>query len=770
MYDFTIWLSGHGETKDQTVVSIFEAIKRLPYRIDTPQYLSGDALIGRSRSIAASRFLAANDSPYMIIIDTDIMFTPDELERLYKAMVGGCDVIGGAYSVASGDHLAIRGYGESVQIDGNVHEIEYVSTGFMGISRKALETIRAKCPYPKLDYTKATCIWEIGLPHLHKGEWCECYPFFESGSGNIVGAAHDFYLSEDWNFPLEPTTPVLMSDFTWKALGAVNIGDSIIGFDAPESNYRRYHHAQVLDRIIQTTETYRVITDAGELIGSGNHPMLASSPSTKAPRWITISRLKPMQHLTMPVTPYANPLFDRQYMLGYIKGLWEGDGTIEAKHGYATLEMADREAVDRAHSFLSAMDYRVGDIRSRKLNNPNWRDLWGFRCTSGITDIVGQELQSLSMCKGFLAGIYDAEGSHSAGHLRIAMRSEQIRFEIHTALARLGLNLNMRSRPDGLFEFWSSKQSECHRFWQVVHPAISRKISIKGESGNAIMQSTHPTILAVERQGKAGELQCLTTTSASFIAGGFASHNCDKARWSGLKVYLHSGCMVDHVKSGVIAAESVLQKHKIQSPGQLNPDVNLWQDIAEWLNKPPKEVNEKIVNYQIVAKTPDDENWVYELAKYNCFENYKTQRLAPLAGVTGSRVLDYGCGIGTAAMLMGNANIVTGYDINPRCIDLANYRRTKHGMQNVDFTTKLPDLKEFQVVSLINVLECVPDPLPVLKEIAGGLQKGAKVFHFEDYPPPNKEIPGRYNHSAKLSNCFVEAGFIEFNPVWAIKT
>ena len=180
MLDAIIYLCGHGETKDQTVQCLCHALRKSDFSLAEPEYVSGDALISRSRSIATTRFVRDNRAPYMVFLDTDIIFTVEELDRLILALAQGYPIVGGAYSVSNEDHLAIRGYDPSLMIDGGIKVIEYVSTGFMGISRNALLQIKDK----------------LSLPLLHKDTWCECYPFFEAGRYE----QESIYISEDWDF------------------------------------------------------------------------------------------------------------------------------------------------------------------------------------------------------------------------------------------------------------------------------------------------------------------------------------------------------------------------------------------------------------------------------------------------------------------------------------------------------------------------------------------------------------------------------------------
>ncbi len=143
-----------------------------------------DALIGRSRSVVASQFLKKAESDVLLFVDSDIMFTPDHIYKILQAQRDGYDIIAGAYLRADGV-LALRTL-DSKPIDklkvGEIEEVEYVSTGFFSISRKALEKIKT----------------ELELPLLHVGEDIECYPFFESGRD--YSGKHKFYISEDWDF------------------------------------------------------------------------------------------------------------------------------------------------------------------------------------------------------------------------------------------------------------------------------------------------------------------------------------------------------------------------------------------------------------------------------------------------------------------------------------------------------------------------------------------------------------------------------------------
>ena len=143
----------------------------------------GDALISRSRSIAASSFLRS-DADVMLTIDSDIRFNPvDAVALCAKALE--FKVIGALYmtrNVATQPALMLPN--APVTFDSNAEPIEvpYVSTGFMAVTRKPLEALRDTLPLCHESWGE-TAFWPFYMPFVK--EW--------PGDGHI-------YLSEDWAF------------------------------------------------------------------------------------------------------------------------------------------------------------------------------------------------------------------------------------------------------------------------------------------------------------------------------------------------------------------------------------------------------------------------------------------------------------------------------------------------------------------------------------------------------------------------------------------
>jgi hypothetical protein len=145
----------------------------------------GDALIGRARSIIATHFLEKMPYDYLIMLDSDIVFTPNDLAKLYKDLVDGYELIGGVYTVRHAEQLAHYGIKGKIFLDNTICEVSYLSTGFMGISKALLQKM----------------VDELKLPICHpQATMFRCYPFFENTAWFFEETQEWIYRSEDWDF------------------------------------------------------------------------------------------------------------------------------------------------------------------------------------------------------------------------------------------------------------------------------------------------------------------------------------------------------------------------------------------------------------------------------------------------------------------------------------------------------------------------------------------------------------------------------------------
>src|SRR3972149_2702034 len=149
----------------------------------------GDALVSRSRSIAASAFLRSK-ADVLLTIDSDIWFRAADAIKLCEEALE-YDFIAGLYLTrGTKKQSALRPPVDVpviFQDDSKPVEVRYLSTGFMAVSRKGLEKTmeHSKVPHcPK------------GMSHL--GQDTSFFPLYMPYVIPDDGPEENLYLSEDW--------------------------------------------------------------------------------------------------------------------------------------------------------------------------------------------------------------------------------------------------------------------------------------------------------------------------------------------------------------------------------------------------------------------------------------------------------------------------------------------------------------------------------------------------------------------------------------------
>jgi len=343
-------------------------------------------------------------------------------------------------------------------------------------------------------------------------------------------------------------TPILMADGRTRPLADLRPGDEIYG-TVRRGNYRRYVHTTVLAHWQTVKAAYRVtLEDGTQLITSGDHRFL----SNRGWKHVTGAEGGPLQrpHLTtnnklMGVGAFAEPPKESaDYRRGYLCGMIRGDGWIsEGRYrrpdGSAAfsprfqLALVDQEALDRTRGYLAWVGINCTEFTFTEATETR-RRIMAIRC--GGRDQVWSiewlirwpESPSLDWRKGFLAGVFDAEGSHIRGVVRICNTDPELLRWIHTSLQELGFNFAVehrfveRAKPATYYRLTGGLRDKL-RFFLSTDPAISRKRSIEG---TAIKSTARLGVAAIEPLGLDLPMYDITTGTGDFIANGVVSHNC----------------------------------------------------------------------------------------------------------------------------------------------------------------------------------------------------------------------------------------------------
>jgi DNA repair photolyase len=345
-------------------------------------------------------------------------------------------------------------------------------------------------------------------------------------------------------FCLDGATPILLADGRSKPLADVRVGDAIYG-TVKRGNYRRYEVTEVLAHWATRKPGYRVtLEDGTELIASGDHRFLtdrgwkfvtgAEAGPGQRPFLTTNNKLMGMGSLGRPGE--ENEEYRRGYLCGMIRGdghvgsySYERPGRTRDDHHRFRLALTDAEALGRSRDYLAAAGIRTDEFEFYR-GNERHRPMRAIRNYSrdGVERVRGliewPRNPGGDWSRGFLAGIFDAEGCCD-GVLRIANADVTMIGQATEALRRLGFShvvegpnrigvRNVRVRG-GL--------REQQRLFCRIDPAITRKRSIEGI---AIKSPARLGVVSIEPLGREIEMFDISTGTEDFIADGVVSHNC----------------------------------------------------------------------------------------------------------------------------------------------------------------------------------------------------------------------------------------------------
>ena len=343
-------------------------------------------------------------------------------------------------------------------------------------------------------------------------------------------------------------TLILMADGTTRPLMEVRQGDVLYG-TVRQGWYRRYVKSRVLAHWSVIKPAYRITLEDGTSVVAGpDHRFLTD----RGWKFVTGKEQGPARrpHLTtcnklMGTGAIAQPTAkNRDYRLGYLCGLIRGDGLLKS-YRYSRAGRANgdqhqfRLALCDVEALLRSQDY----LRRWQIDTQHFvfqaaaagrRLLHAIRTHARTnveqirTLVAWPSTASPQWSCGFLAGIYDAEGSYSGGILRICNTDPEIIGWIARSLQALDFQFAVEHRhreptkPIDVVRVIGGLREHL-RFFHGVDPAIVRKRDI---SGQAVKSDARLRVVSIEPLGKAMRLYDITTETEDFIANGVVSHNC----------------------------------------------------------------------------------------------------------------------------------------------------------------------------------------------------------------------------------------------------
>jgi DNA repair photolyase len=336
-----------------------------------------------------------------------------------------------------------------------------------------------------------------------------------------------------------------MADGRLKRLADIRAGDRVYG-TVRRGSYRRYEPTEVIDHWSTVKRAYRItLEDGTDLVASPDHRFLTNRGWKHVVGGGAGADCRP--HLTLNnellgTGAFAEPPEHNQdYRQGYLCGMVRGDANL-ASYSYIRasrtngdvhrfrLALTDLEPLQRTKQFLSEIGVETQQFLFHEAVGAQKR-LEAIRTSAqakveAIRDVVRWPRRpSPSWTTGFLAGIFDAEGSYSGGILRICNKDKEIIDRITNSLRRLGLPYIVEGpRQNGVLVVRVTGGIQQHlRFFHGVDPATTRKRTV---DGYAIKNRAKLRVVSIEDLGLEMPMYDITTGTGDFIANGVVSHNC----------------------------------------------------------------------------------------------------------------------------------------------------------------------------------------------------------------------------------------------------
>jgi hypothetical protein len=334
---------------------------------------------------------------------------------------------------------------------------------------------------------------------------------------------------------LHPDSLVLKKNLTSVKIKDLVAGDEVVSFDEekPGASAYRKMRTGIVERVWKTKkQAIRITTENSQIICSLDHRFLCNLG-----RWRFAKNLKVGDELSFGVRTLPPQTIGKEYKIGYLRGIYEGDGTARwekksdtsaGRQTWWRVALKDKEPLERITNYLTELEIPNVGIRGFDQPVEHYSRVYKVEFRSKkhlvkLKSILYQENieNNLEFQRGYLAGIFDSEGSFSKqGILRIS----QIK-DIHGVIERTSRFLN-----SFYFEFVVEDNGLrlLGSYWDKIYflSFIESTIERKKDAWDGLgVQHHHEVITNIESVGEL-DLIDIQTSTKTFYANGFATHNC----------------------------------------------------------------------------------------------------------------------------------------------------------------------------------------------------------------------------------------------------
>lgn len=348
--------------------------------------------------------------------------------------------------------------------------------------------------------------------------------------------------------PCPAESLVWMGDYTFKPIGEIKVGDSVIGWEKRQMPAKRFGKEEAAGKGKFLCDTLKKATvqaviklkrplveitfESGKTIRCApEHTWLNYFGEKEGnQKFVKAEVGKTLVRVVDTHSPEDETL---SYVNGYVHGLIDGDGGLD--HGAVVQRTTNETLLKRLHKNLDRLAIRftatewdyAADKQAKRRFTKTDRVLTVTRLYVK-SDFLRWEPNTREEWRGWLAGIYDADGyGRSFG---------QCPFSHPDVYRRImdGLSLfNFKVKPQKHQIYLQGGRAELVRFWNTCRPVLSYKLDDAVLVGRFKIKDK---VVKVTELAGQHAVYCLKTSTGNYVIQGYASKNCDytiRARMAG---------------------------------------------------------------------------------------------------------------------------------------------------------------------------------------------------------------------------------------------
>jgi nucleoside-diphosphate-sugar epimerase len=355
------------------------------------------------------------------------------------------------------------------------------------------------------------------------------------------------------DFCLTKDARILMSDLTWKRIEDVKIGENVLSFDEICKNRKRkFKISKVKNKIDYiSNNVYEIKFIDGSIVRStGNHPWLTPKGFKSTDKLLNSlnNGFVPKIRFFGNCSFFINNIESKdlsldftninQYKKGYIVGALDGDGyltkRIDKRNG-RNLYCSGLGVSDKVFSeyfnccckeFNINLNYKIRKIikDGKKYKDSHVLRTNKYKNYSIFNNFFDEfSLKDEDFIRGYMCGLFDAEGEYSKSLLRISNKSNKILNNISNILDMFNFKYSKLEKKDGLFYITVLGGLNEHvRFFSIFPNKILRK---RPDFENREVKGCYCEVESIKKIDSKQVFSLEIENTHTFIANGLLCHN-----------------------------------------------------------------------------------------------------------------------------------------------------------------------------------------------------------------------------------------------------